>query len=341
MHPSNPSKRRRRSLSLTAEALETRELLTGGAGDTFAIVPGAITTANQTTVVKFTIDPSHFTVPKGKFTLGIDIATPTSSTTTTTTSSFAPIILGVQTANGKAVPATHSLYSKNVQTTGTVKSAMTTAVLTPVTLSGKAHNGPVTYQVVIEGNKGATGQFLLGFYLPGDANGDGTVDKTDIATIKSEIGQNSSSSKYTFGADVKRNGKIDRNDLAIAKGNLGVSTSINASVSANYDPANNTGLQDRATTLNSIHFSGTATPGASVTYAEINNLVAPTTTTADASGNYSIHVPLGAGSNTFRVTTQDAFGQSISGVIAAVNHLTAPPVTASSVTSTSTSKSSA
>ena len=44
MNPTQSSKRRRRNLQLGAEALESRELLTGGAGNTFAIIPGAITT---------------------------------------------------------------------------------------------------------------------------------------------------------------------------------------------------------------------------------------------------------------------------------------------------------
>jgi hypothetical protein len=43
-----------------------------------------------------------------------------------------------------------------------------------------------------------------------------------------------------------------------------------------------------------------------------------TTTTADSTGAYSIFVPLVVGSNTFTVSTLDAFGQNISGAITPV-----------------------
>ena len=43
-----------------------------------------------------------------------------------------------------------------------------------------------------------------------------------------------------------------------------------------------------------------------------------TTTTADATGNYSITVPLANGTNTFRVMSQDGFGQVIQGTISPV-----------------------
>jgi hypothetical protein len=333
MNPSHPSKRRRREVSLAAETLETRELLTGGAGSTFAILPGQITASDQPTVIKFTIDPSHFTVPKrGRFTLGIDVAADSTNTTTGTAPALAPLIVGVQSADGRAVMGTnHALYAPNVRSSGKVSSPMTTAVTLPVSLSGKKHDGPITYSVVIAGNTGATGKFLLGFYLPGDANGDGAVNQADLSAVKAELGVNSSSSKYTFDADPNRDGRITQNDLAMVRKNMGVKTTISPSVSAVLDPASDTGVQDRETTLPTVHFSGQATPGATVTYTEVNSLVAPVTTTADAAGNYSLVTPLGSGSNTFRVTTVDAFGQSISGTIAPVTLLTSAPVTASSV----------
>ena len=68
------------------------------------------------------------------------------------------------------------------------------------------------------------------------------------------------------------------------------------------------------------NFYGTMTPGATVTFANDNNNGATTTATADASGSYSINVPLVSGSNTFMVTTQDGFGQSISGQISPVTY---------------------
>ena len=107
MKPSQPSNRRRRETRPAAEALESRQLLTGGAGDTFAIEGGTISKANQPAVVKFTIDPTHFTLPKGKFTLGIDIAAASGS-------NLKPQIAAVITPNGTADPLTRGRYAKGL-----------------------------------------------------------------------------------------------------------------------------------------------------------------------------------------------------------------------------------
>src|SRR5262249_9102630 len=67
-------KTRRLKAKPCAEALETRNLLTGGAGNTFAIMPVTIVAANGTATVPITIDPTHFTLPNHKFALGVDVA---------------------------------------------------------------------------------------------------------------------------------------------------------------------------------------------------------------------------------------------------------------------------
>src|SRR4051812_8874808 len=65
--------RRVKKLELYPESLETRSLLTGGTGNLIAILPGTIATAKEVGTVSFTLSKPHFTVPKGKVTLGIDI----------------------------------------------------------------------------------------------------------------------------------------------------------------------------------------------------------------------------------------------------------------------------
>jgi len=320
MNPSNPSQRRRRHVRLSAEALETRNLLTGGAGATFAIVPGEIAAANQPAVVKFTIDPAHFTLPNGKLTVGIDVAANAASTGV-----LHPAVLGVQGPDGKAVPGvSHALYDRTVQASGKVSSPMTSAVLAPLTLSGKKHDGPATYTVIVSGDKGGTSKFLLGFYLPGDANGDGAVDQKDLTTVKAAMNANVSSAKYSFDADTNRDGRINAKDLAIVRKNMGVKTTVSPSISADLDPADKTGLQDRATTHQTVHFSGNVTPGAKVTYSVVTQSNPPVSTTADTQGHYNLMVPLAEGANTFHVTTLDGFGQSIAGNIPAVSYFKSP-----------------
>ena len=114
---------------------------------------------------------------------------------------------------------------------------------------------------------------------------------------------------------------------------LNASTKVSPIISVNLNPTDDP-LGDRITADKTVNFTGTVTPGATVTFSEINKNSPGAITTADSSGNYSIMVPLGPGSNTFNVTTQDAFGQTISGQIAAVTYSTNPPTV---VNTTSTS----
>ena len=72
MNPFRSNPRRRRKMEFSPELLETRELLTGG-NVTFAILPGTITDPNGTATIQFTVDSSHFTLPRHAFTLGIDV----------------------------------------------------------------------------------------------------------------------------------------------------------------------------------------------------------------------------------------------------------------------------
>ena len=65
-------------------------------------------------------------------------------------------------------------------------------------------------------------------------------------------------------------------------------------------------------------YEGNATPGATITFLDQATGVTTTTTAAAKTGTYSITVPLATGSNTFTVTTKDAFGQSITGAITPV-----------------------
>ena len=74
-------------------------------------------------------------------------------------------------------------------------------------------------------------------------------------------------------------------------------------VSVNLDPASDPAA-DRTTPYSTVHFAGTTTPDATVTFLDQAG-GSTTAATADSTGAYSIMVPLVSGSNTFTVTTQD------------------------------------
>jgi hypothetical protein len=323
MNTSQGQPRKRRGKGISLEVLEDRQLLSAGMGSTFAIMPGSVDKAGQVSTVQFKLDPKVFTPGHGgKITLGIDIAADTSSN-----SPVKPEIVSVRSAAGATYRVQHSIYSATIVKASKLATPVSSAVMVtlPVPKSGQA---PAVYTVQVKGNYNTTGKYLVGFFLPGDAKGTGTVDATNLQTITSEFGAKATASgtKYTFDADANRDGKISVADLQIASKNLGAKTTISPVVSVNLDPATDGPLHSRITNFRTVHFTGSTTPGATITFAEINNNSPGATATANDKGDYSIMVPLGDDSNTFKVTSTDAFGQTISGQIAPVTYTLHPPV---------------
>ncbi|HZW34766.1 MAG TPA: dockerin type I domain-containing protein [Isosphaeraceae bacterium] len=345
MYTSKRSTRVRRHRCLAPEVLEGRLVLSSGQGSTFAIMPGNIATAGSISSVPFKIDPTLFTAPKsGKLLLGIDVVAVQPSAATAATSNIPtptvkPEIVSIKDASGHIIPIQRTRYDPKIAKANHLGNQDTSAILFTVKVPASGQP-PASYSVQVKGMGGSIGQYLVGFYLPGDAAGTGTVTKTDITTIKTLLGDNATNKNYNFDADVNRNGIINRADLKLAQEDLGASTKVSPVASVNLDPASDPGL-DRTTDFSTVHFAGQVTPGASVTFANNSNNGATTTTTANSTGAYSIMVPLVSGSNTFTVTTQDGFGQSISGQISPVVYdppstTTVPGVATSTPTSTST-----
>jgi hypothetical protein len=57
----------------------------------------------------------------------------------------------------------------------------------------------------------------------------------------------------------------------------------------------------------------------------VDSKTPPVSTQADATGNYTVTASLADGSNLFRVNATDAFGQTISGLLAPVTYQANPP----------------
>jgi len=306
-----------RRMCAAPEILEDRVVMSAGQGNTFAIMPGTVSTVGQVSSVDFKIDPTLFTAPKGQFVIGIDIApaTPASSSTTTTTASLKPEIVSVTDSTGKVIAVQHSRYNAKVAKANKLGSTPTSAVLVTIKVP-KTGQPAADYSVQVKGLDLTTGQYLVGFYLPGDDTGTGTVTQADIQTIRKDKGMTAENSNYDFNADSNRDGVINSQDLKVAKENLGVTTKVSPVVSVNLDPASDPAA-DRTTSFSTVGFNGAVTPNATVTFLD-NSGGATTATAADSTGTYTIAVPLVSGSNTFTVTTQDGFGQSISGAITPV-----------------------
>ena len=210
MNPSHKQPHKKRGRNLSLELLEDRQLLSTGEGSTFAIMSGNVATARQVSSVPFIINPNDFTPDRnGKILLGIDVAADPGT-------SVQPEIVSVKNANGRvAAPLIHSAYTRAIIKSKKLTDPISSAVLLilPVPKAGQA---PADYTVQVRAANGTTGDYLVGFYLPGDVAGTGTVTQADLQTIKSDLGVTASSSNYSFDANVTRNGKISPADLAFA-----------------------------------------------------------------------------------------------------------------------------
>ena len=328
MNTSQPKPpRRTRKASFNAEALETRALLTGGAGNTFAIMQSSIVKADTPVNVPFVLSSNLVTKPHGTITIGIDVAAHANSTAL-------PKIVGlIDNVTHRPIAISHAIYNPVVQRVNP-QAGPQTAAITATIRSRPGDTAPHSYTVVVQGINHTAGNILVGFYLPGDANGDGVVDNTDIIAIKGATNSVPGDTKYLFPADANRNGRINATDLKLARENLGAKVTVSPVVSADLSPASDSGLQDRVTNIRNVTFTGVATPGAAISFDEASIKTPAVSTLADATGKYTIQIPLGDGVNSFRVTSTDGFGQSISGLIAPVTYSVHAPALIPSTTAT-------
>ena len=290
-------------------------MMTGGVGNTFAILPATIAKAGGTATVSFNLDPKLFTDKGNKpFVIGIDVAPNSTSTAN-------PTITSVTTPTGQTLKAQHTVFDAEVKRTG-VQSESKTSSAALITIPGLPKAGkPMTYKVNVSALNKSSGDILLGFYLPGDATGGGTVNQAGLNATQYALSTNANDTtgKYSFDADANRDGVIDKKDVALAKQNMGISTTVSPVIAANLDPAGITDPKNRIANVPSVTVTGTATPGASITYAATG---LPTqTVTADATtGAYTVPLQLLMGPNTYNVTTSDGFKQKITGSIASITY---------------------
>ncbi|MBV8488535.1 MAG: hypothetical protein JO161_09680, partial [Planctomycetaceae bacterium] len=188
MSPSHKVPRQKRGQNLALEPLEDRQLLSAQEGATFAIMPGTITSPGQISTVKFTLNPTEFKPGRGgKILLGIDVAADSSS-------NLKPQIVGVQKANGRSAgELIRSMYTATIIKSKKLSNPLSSAIL--IRLAGpKASQAPAVYTLDVRGLNGTTRNYLVGYYLPGDVAGTGTVTQTDLSTIASDIGATPTSS---------------------------------------------------------------------------------------------------------------------------------------------------
>ncbi|GIW87100.1 MAG: hypothetical protein KatS3mg108_1424 [Isosphaeraceae bacterium] len=298
----------RRGFRPAAETLETRQVLSAGAGNTIAIMPGAIRAPGVVEQIEFKVGRDSFSAPPGRAVLlGVDVVP-------TTTSTAQPTVASIRDSAGNPVQAKTYATAKPIQFQG---KPITPAPIVRFDL-GRRNAAPRTFKVHVAGENNSVGSFLTGFYLVGDVNGDGKVQRKDLNLVRKALNSKVGDPNYVFDADANRDGRITPQDLRLAQQNLGVRTTILPLVTADLDPDTDSGLQDRITSHSVVRLTGVASAHATISYKETDNKTEPVQVQADASGRYTVSIALAPGTNRFQVTSQDAFGQEISGTIAPI-----------------------
>ena len=316
MKPTDPKTRRPKTPALAAEALETRQMMTGGVGDTFAILPATIKKAGGTATVEFNLDPKLFTnTGKKPFVLGIDVAPNSNSTAN-------PSVTSVTSNTGKKLAVAHSTFDPSVKRTGVQSdSKVSSAALVTIPGLPKATDKSTTYKVTVTGLGKSSGDILVGVYLPGDAAGTGVVNQASVNATQYALNANANDTtgKYSFDADANRDGRIDKKDVALVKQNIGVGTTVSPVISADLGQTGVTDATNRIVNIPLVNVTGAATPGASVTFSA-TGMPTQTVTADPTTGAYTVPLALNVGTNSYSVTSTDAFKQTIDGTIAAIKY---------------------
>jgi hypothetical protein len=85
---------------------------------------------------------------------------------------------------------------------------------------------PTAYEVDVKALGHTQGTFILDAILPGDATGDGVVDRVDIGRIRRAYGTSAGDPNYDPAVDIDRDGKVGLFDFIATKHNLGARSSV-------------------------------------------------------------------------------------------------------------------
>jgi hypothetical protein len=195
----------RRVLRPRLDGLETRVLLDAGpvgGSRPISSVVSAITVAGQSSTLDIQLQPNQFAGSRLMRVILAATAAPSPGSTAQ------PVLNQVRSAQG--------LPTNNIRTS---QGPLFANIFVPL---GQA----TSYRIWAAGQNLSTGTFLTTFYLAGDVNGDGVVDRTDLGAVQAAYGSNTSSSRYNASADFNGDGVVGALDMIVTNRNLGARTSV-------------------------------------------------------------------------------------------------------------------
>lgn len=184
------------------EVLERREVLSTAGSPPFAVVGGRIDAPGRPVAVDFRLEPGQFVADRTMPML---------------------LTLEAEAAPGSSVrPRIHqveSLQGRNTYNVVPVRGPMATNVAVP-------NARPTSYRVGVRDLGRSTGDFVLKIALPGDADGDGVVDRTDMGRVRAAYGSSAGRRRYDPGADTNGDGRVGHFDYGLTRRNMGARASV-------------------------------------------------------------------------------------------------------------------
>ncbi|MCC9607970.1 Ig-like domain-containing protein [Blastopirellula sp. JC732] len=284
-------------------------------GHVFAHFSGDIKFPGLPQTFDISVSASDFSMAEGGIKIGWKVIA-------TGGSSLDPAAVLIFNSQGQLVP--RSIVWQNTPSDG--NSSFVMANLTPG-----------DYHIVVTGQNGTTGSFILQALLTGDSEGGGTVSVLNVVralehAIASSI--SGSASNYLLSRfDVDLDGFLTESDIEYMAGNLWSGTTLQPIyLSAQLDPASDTGiLGDGITSTAMVHLCGVATPGALVTVDVNGDGVIDGQMIAgmyENGASYGFDVTLTEGANHVIVTATDEFGQTLTRKLTLTLDTIAPHVVA-------------
>jgi hypothetical protein len=273
------------------EQLELRQLLSGFPSSVFAEFRGTTSGASPTAVIPIHLNPGGFTLRGGRAMLGFEVQR--------TAGGLDPAAVMVRPAGGgAALPTRLSRANPIGASTGA------SLVLADIPTGD--------FEVVVGGEAASTGSYLVRISLVGDVNGDRAVNQQDIDLLAAAFGSASGQAGFVANGDADGDGSITSFDRSMQVRNNGDATSINPlDLTAAYSPAPTVTLPNGSGLLNTRtpRVVGTTNPGQVIGLDLDGDGFDDGSTTALASGQYSLQLSLAEGLTPVRVRVQDSFGQ--------------------------------
>ena len=201
------------------EGLEGRKLLATSGVTAFAAAAGQVSTADQTSQVSIPIAAGQLTAGQmPTVVVGFSVQAADGAT-------INPRIVRVSGPVGQISPLTIPNRGNTAADIAARQSHLFTRVIPQIAQAE-------TLTVDIASQNRQTGDYIVEAFLAGDANGDGSVDSSDLAAVQAAYGTRTGQANFNAAADFNGDGRVGCIDRLLTTINLGARVATTPAVAA-------------------------------------------------------------------------------------------------------------